>query len=824
MKENKEKAKAAKKRVKNGIKKNALPRTNRREEEGGFSSYLDKSRLISLSLFLFFAVSIGFLCSTRQAPVAFQITEGKIPRKGITAKFDFNYISEIETTELLEETRRRVHPIYKLTNEPFDNFVKFVDTFFLAQKEVNETKGKLLPEEHEELISNKIQEIEKEHGISLNQSVFKNFLAFEDRERLRKAFNEGIVILKEIYNQGVVDESLSGESGLMMFKLSAASGDTYVKEVMSLVDALRRLRLNTRVIQIEEKLPDGLYHIFRKGLTTNLVYDEVATKQKIDEKLDSVDPVIIKVDEGVNVIDEGRAVTQKDFERYSNYYDQLLARSDLDSKFLFLFLERLLIVVAIIIAILVYFRVVLPDVISNNRLLSICGMSILLTLVLIRLLLEFGGTGIFKENPEFISVLPYLSPVMLPGMIVMMMIGDRAAMITAVAMSCFYAIIQNGSVESLILAMVASFVSIFFCRDIRFRSSIVRASSLGGVAMGVLALVIGLLSHFDFLIIGWHMIASITVGVITGVVAVGVIPVFESAFNRTTEISLLELTDFNHPLLRRLQNEAPGTYQHSMMVANLSENAALAIGCSPLVCRVSSLFHDIGKLVKPEYFTENQRDGWNPHMERNPSMSALVIKSHVKEGIDLARRYSLPKVIKEVIRQHHGTSLIQYFYYEALKKSTSDNLVLPDSPDLNLDKVDESTYRYDGPKPQFKESAIIFFADSIEAASRSLKKVNNRTIEELLDHIVKERIEDDQLDECPLTLQEIAKIKESFTYTLLNVYHSRVEYPKMKKEERHPVADKVLEEKVSDENAQSKLEIVKNESEISPKEKESSKI
>ena len=773
----------AKKRGKVASKYSVFPRSNRRINSDSVGTFLDTSRWVSLVLVVFFTLIATFLCSMRQAPVAFQVKEGKIARKSITSKVNFQYKSEIDTKILQEKQRSKVYPIYKLSEAPFLKFESFVGSFFQAQMEVIEKMDELLPEELEELVFSKIKEIQKKHSLTMNYSVFDRFLKHENRKQLNRVFDEGLLVLKEIYNQGVVDNNDDGS--LIMFKLSADSGDTFIKEVMSMENALRRLRLNIRVLQIEESLPEGLYEIFRRGLVTNLIYDEIATQGKIEEKLAEIEPVLIRIEEGMNIIEEGRSISPRDYERYSNYYEQLLDRSNVDEKFLNLYLERLFMVIAIFMALLVYLLVVTPEVIANNRLLSICGMSILVTLVLIRILLEFGGAALFKENPEIISILPYLSPVMLGGMIVMMMIGVVPALITAVVISSLFALIQNGSIEIFVLSMVSSFVSILFCRDIRFRGSIVRAGAMGGLTMAGLALIIGFLSHYDFIIIGWHMVASVVIGIITGVVAVGIIPVFESAFNRTTEISLLELTDFNHPLLRRLQNEAPGTYQHSMMVANLSENAAMAIGCSPLVCRVCSLFHDIGKLVKPEYFAENQRGGSNPHLDRNPSMSALVIKSHVKEGIDLARRYKLPKIMKDVIRQHHGTSLIQYFYYEALKKISGSGADLSKlNVDHNLDKVDESTYRYDGPKPQFKESAIIFFADSIEAASRSLQKVHKRSLEELLDQIVKERLEDDQLDECPLTMQEIAQIKQSFIFTLLNVYHSRIEYPKLKQEAR----------------------------------------
>jgi hypothetical protein len=222
-----------------------------------------------------------------------------------------------------------------------------------------------------------------------------------------------------------------------------------------------------------------------------------------------------------------------------------------------------------------------------------------------------------------------------------------------------------------------------------------------------------------------------------------------------------------------MQVEAPGTYHHSLMVANLSENAALAVKANPILCRACSLFHDIGKMSQPDYFTENQGGFENPHGRQNPAMSALIIKSHVKEGIEMAREHRLPKVIRDVIRQHHGTTLVKYFYHQAKQRLKQEKLPYGEPEG----EPDESTYRYDGPKPRFKESAIIFFADSVEAAARSLPKVTHHSVEELLENIFQDRLEDAQLDECPLTLEEISKIKQSFLKTSLNMLHSRIEYP-----------------------------------------------
>jgi putative nucleotidyltransferase with HDIG domain len=384
-------------------------------------------------------------------------------------------------------------------------------------------------------------------------------------------------------------------------------------------------------------------------------------------------------------------------------------------------------------------------------------------------------------------MLPYIAPYALAPILVAAIVGGAPAVLSALIIAVVFGIIQNNSIEFILIAFLSGVVGGFVSSNVRKRSKLVRAGLLAGATAAIAGAAIGLLNGFSFGLLGQQTIVALIVGLLTGILAVGLLPIFEHIFKVSTEITLLELTDFNHPLLRQMQMEAPGTYHHSLMVANLSENAAAAIGASPLLCRACCLFHDIGKLVKPEYFTENQRDGVNPHDEKNPSMSALVIKAHVKEGVEMARKNKLPRVIMDVIRQHHGTTLIQYFFHQAKEKEKQNGTLAPFSEknggkgkkkDKGEHNVDESTYRYDGPKPEFKESAIIFFADSVEAASRSLKKVTQPNVEELIDRIFKDRIEDGQLDNCPLTFNELDLIRKSFIYTVLNMLHARVEYPK----------------------------------------------
>ncbi|HEY1111885.1 MAG TPA: HDIG domain-containing protein, partial [Opitutaceae bacterium] len=256
------------------------------------------------------------------------------------------------------------------------------------------------------------------------------------------------------------------------------------------------------------------------------------------------------------------------------------------------------------------------------------------------------------------------------------------------------------------------------------------------------------------------------------------LPVLESLFKRTTDITLLELTDYNHPLLRHMQLEAPGTYHHSLVVAQLSENAANAIGANPLTARVCALFHDVGKTANGAYFSENQRDRGNPHDHLPPAESARLIKQHVPDGVELAHKHHLPRAVVDVIQQHHGTTLVRYFYQRALDASRAPFLSAGAAQQAPVDQAD---FRYDGPRPQTKESAIISLADGVEASCRSLRHVDADHLHVAIDRIVGERIADGQLDEAPLTLEEITRIKNSFQFTLLNMLHQRVAYPPAEK-------------------------------------------
>jgi hypothetical protein len=288
---------------------------------------------------------------------------------------------------------------------------------------------------------------------------------------------------------------------------------------------------------------------------------------------------------------------------------------------------------------------------------------------------------------------------------------------------------------------------------------------------------------------GWQLMstqigAAIVVSTFVAILVGGLLPGFEELFRITTNISWIEMADLNHPLLKRMTIEAPGTYHHSLVVANLAEAAAEAVGANAAMCRVCSYFHDIGKLNKPEYFIENIGEGENPHDELTPTMSALIVIAHVKDGVDLALKHKLNKEVVSVIKEHHGTSVIQYFYHRALTQRDGFEKSIEEgkSRDEDVPEVDKESFRYPGPTPRTRESAIVSLADAVESASRSLQKPTPAKIEQLIDGITVGRMSESQLDNCALTLKDLNAIKASFATTLRSMMHNRISYPRMEGE------------------------------------------
>jgi putative nucleotidyltransferase with HDIG domain len=380
-----------------------------------------------------------------------------------------------------------------------------------------------------------------------------------------------------------------------------------------------------------------------------------------------------------------------------------------------------------------------------------------------------------------------LAPYAFAPLVLSVLLGRNHGLYAAFFVSFWSSVLfVNIDAPLLVISLISGFTAVYLTLQVRRRSRLIRAGLGVGVATWLASLCFGLIKikfppvDIDWGLIGLQSALALGNGIVTAMIVGGALPLLEHLFQITTDVSWLELSDLNHPLLRRMTIEAPGTYHHSLVVANLAEAAAEKIGANATMCRVCAYFHDVGKLVKPQYFTENMSFERNPHDDLAPTMSALIIIAHVKEGVDLALTHKLNQRIIDIIQEHHGTSLVYYFYQRALQQQEDAraggkimNIREEDIPD-----VQEESFRYPGPKPQSKESAIVSLADIVESASRSLEKPTPQKIEQLVNELIEERIADGQLDECDLTLGELRVIAERFRFTLMTMLHTRIAYPK----------------------------------------------
>lgn len=374
-------------------------------------------------------------------------------------------------------------------------------------------------------------------------------------------------------------------------------------------------------------------------------------------------------------------------------------------------------------------------------------------------------TCMFVIFARVLSKQPFLIPLACVPMLFTLLIDEKLSLVinglTCILISCAV----EFNVEITLLAIINVLSISIILKKIQARNDILYSVLYISIINVILTFSAGvLLSNNTIDVVkkaGFSLIGSLLSGIFT----IGFLPFFESTFDIVTTIKLLELSNPNSPLLKRLLMETPGTYHHSVLVGNLAEVAAERIGGSPVLARVASYYHDIGKIKRPYFFKENQLGNDNPHDKINSNLSTLIITAHVKDGIELAEEYKIPKVIKDIIEQHHGTTLVKYFYI-TMKNSME-----------NPEEIKEEDFRYPGPKPESKEAAIIMLADSVEAAVRSINDPTKGKIEEMVNNLIKERLNDGQLDNCDLTLKDINKIRNSFVKVLLSIYHQRIEYP-----------------------------------------------
>lgn len=439
-----------------------------------------------------------------------------------------------------------------------------------------------------------------------------------------------------------------------------------------------------------------------------------------------------------------------------------------------------------------------PKVVERNSRVILLFLGIFIQLAMIQVIPHVVQVD---RLPSEVKLL--LTPFVLAPMVHTVLLGSRGGIFSAVYVSLLGTLLVEDDSKTLFLtvSLLCGLVTALTLLKTRKRVQLLRSGFYAGLTAMVLAFAFGVFRADQAgsadLLVGWQWVvifcaAALGMGILTGLVIGGILPVLEGIFHLTTDISWLELGDLNHKLLRKMQLEAPGTFHHSLVVATLAESAAEAVGANAAMCRVCAYFHDIGKLKKPEYFIENQHDGQeNPHDSLTPTMSALIIIAHVKDGVDMALKHHLNPRVVDVIREHHGDSLVSYFYRRAREQKRLELEKVEkklENPE-DLPKIEEKNFRYPGPRPRSRESGIISLADAVESASRTITKPTPAKIRALVEDIVESRICDGQLDECDLTIRDLVVVKSEFCKTLRSMLHSRIDYPKDDEKGRKSDAD-----------------------------------
>jgi putative nucleotidyltransferase with HDIG domain len=755
------------------------------------SEFLDRSRLVAVLIFVVTVATIALISSAGLTTVNVPVLPDQISGTRVTAITSFSYESVEKTRAAREQFLDRVPPIYRLDLQPLQRFEAAARLLQGRLAAFDGDRAPAPPRRNE--LASIAESFNAQGGYHATAEDIGALAAIEPKTRAA-LFDNGLAALRDLYREGITDSSLgaAGPDRSIVFEVTRANGGAAPLAVQSMEEGLTLLRVSLANDSIPRPSAQALFRLFRAGLTPNLVFDRAATAARQNAAAQTIRPVVVNVPRGQTIIEPGERVSPEQYEMFVAHRDYIRSHDDADVREGLTLFGRVLLVLAMVLASLIYIRIEDPETLRSNVRCGLLALVVIGNLALIRANYSLGGAEFFIRDGSWASTLPYVAPTAFAPLIVAILIDAGSGIFMALLISIFTGVIYGNRLDLLVLTFLASLVAIYFARDARRRGRLVRAAGAGGLTVAAFAALIGFAeqTHVDTLV--RQMVAGLATGLFTGVAVVGLLPVLESLFKRTTDITLLELTDYNHPLLRRMQMEAPGTYHHSLVVAQLAENAANAIGANPLIARVCALFHDLGKTENPRYFAENQRDRVNPHASLEPAESARIIKRHVPDGVALAEQHRLPRAVIDVIRQHHGTTLVRFFYDRALEQARGSapareaNRRRTTADGAHPTPAAEA-FRYDGPTPQFKESAIISLADVVEAATRSLREPNPAQLAELITRVVNQRIADGQLDSAPLTLEEITRVKNSFQFTLLNMLHTRVAYPTTEAESPSPI-------------------------------------
>ena len=686
-------------------------------------------QIFRVSLFLLTLALIVY-AFPRQAKFKYEFTKGKPwMHETIIAPFDFSILKSVEEIDSEKDIINKQHaPIFNFNDAIFEiKAEEFVNLF--------EDKWSL------------DKNIQKDLKFTFS-NIFK-LKSARNSTKKHDLVNFGFNKLQEIYSKGIIQQNLDNSHGSqVLLKKGSLAEKRDIIDFYTINSAANEINLMDK---LSEKEFAFIVPLLLASLEQNIIYDKIASDELLQSELNSINISQGLIIEGQIIVNKGEIVNSDRYQKLLSLKEDFEgAEWNRTSYYLVLFGQIILVGISLLILFL-FLRQYRLEIITNTT-----RISMILSLIVIMVLLS---ALILRINSAYLYILPYcISPIILKAFF-----DNRVALFVHLITTLIIGFIAPNGFEFVFLQLIAGIISILTVLKMYKRAQLF--ISVGKV-IGVYFLVyiaLSVIHDASFSGIELSILAQFAISGALTLFAYPIIFLFEKIFSLVSDISLLELSDTNSPLLRRLSEEAPGTFQHSLQVANLAEMGALEIGANAMLTRAGAIYHDIGKLQNPMFFIENQSSNLNPHDEIEFDESAEIIIRHVLDGIEIAKENNLPDELIDFIRTHHGTTTVQYFYKQFIA-------------DFPEEEVDIKDFTYPGPKPYSKETAILMMADSSEAAARSIKNPTSENIDALIEKIINKQISADQYVNADITFKEINQIKRLFKKKLVNIHHARIEY------------------------------------------------
>lgn len=704
---------------------------------------------------------------------------GAVSTRDLRAPFDLQIVDKVATSQRQSEARAKVLPVYDWNPALSDQLQDRVASVFDAARGNTEELKKYL--EQKGLTREQKRAAEEQYLGRLSETLGGGVSRYALRQLQAEGFSTTVErsvedIIAQVERRKIVPDGdqFQGADAITIRDIRTPGSGWVQKspgssDIITLSDA-RRLpgTMAEGLLDMPGPLRGAIEEFAQSVVRPNLTFNSQETNARRERAASQVEPLVVYLRKGQVILKAGVKVDESALQKIEAF--QQASRAVVDLPLLgALFFMLLLLLAFTFMYLKTYRKYRRPDLNLFVLVLQIAAASLVIA-QLFHLVLKSAAEGAKSDLFDRPEALMFLIPVAAGAMLVTLLVDKHIAVVYTLLFAVLFGILMDFSFGLLLFCMLSCFTGIYAATNLAQRTAQWKASLLvGAVNMLLAAGVLAAEPAGDLtppqIIVG--MACGFLAGLpLTLMLVSTLLPLFESAFGILTEVRLLELSNMNHPILRRLAIDAPGTYNHSMMMATLSEAAANAIGANALFCRVACYYHDIGKMLNPIYFVENQQPGQNPHDRLAPRISALIVAAHVKEGIAIGRQYKLPKAIIDVIPQHHGTRRISYFLDKAL------TMVDPEK-----ESIQEGDFRYPGPKPQSREAAVVMLTDAVEAGSRVLRDPSQSRLRALIAEIVQHVLAEGQLDECDLTFRDLAKVEEAFYQILRGVFTRRISYP-----------------------------------------------